>query len=705
MKINHLLKILCMLLNIFFYSIMHSKNNDQSICIAIDQTTINDESHKHQQSLYTSSTIHPASDNYSNKDYEQLFIQAIVSEIACQEAFHMTLAQKKQMKRLSYDNFVSSLLQRQDLSNESVMKLWKEYKNKRVWNLNNEKEDNEAKITKALKKREQKRKKEELEQKQQKQQLNQRKQRYDGIVLYNMDYQSLFDQQRKTALHQTKATNYAQYEQNYSFDSQTTGMLQAQGIHHQKFQSLSGTIFQHQLFCEAADCYKKTAKIIFQHAVKHSLLAPSIVQLAQASFESTKLEIFDLSIQLNNLADLLAETSLSVCKGVIESTCNLVDMGMHPIRTVQQIGTLLVPVLRTLGGALNAYDHESSVYVQHLQVAQQAFGSDIQIFNQMCKLCKQECAQWYQNSSKQEKVQALSRCLGDLVLQPKLIGMTSKACGNILLEVKKVELVEKIVELTEELNFSFSKAQEVVFATEEGLELLPTSMKDFEIAATNFIESEHQQIINALEPCPLKLSEPEAFAKGQSLIDQIQSIMGTEIIDIKKLADAKKMITVNFEELLQNMLIDIEHIFIPEIKFRWNYDSILDVRFLKDFGLAGWHYGYLKEFEKAGLIKVLKTVVKNDCVYAEFLLPYSKSVIKKTFYPEHWSKMDVIETIKHAVSNPYKIITKENSSLLHKTLYSRLENGTEMISYLGRDFIDEVWNIKSSFIAKDWILK
>ena len=118
--------------------------------------------------------------------------------------------------------------------------------------------------------------------------------------------------------------------------------------------------------------------------------------------------------------------------------------------------------------------------------------------------------------------------------------MTSKACGNILLEAKKVELVGKIVELPEELDFGFSKAQEVVFATEEGLELLPMSMKDFEIAVTNFIDSQHQQIINALEPCPLKLSEPEAFARGQNLIDQIQSIMGNDIIDIKKLADEKK---------------------------------------------------------------------------------------------------------------------------------------------------------------------
>ena len=67
--------------------------------------------------------------------------------------------------------------------------------------------------------------------------------------------------------------------------------------------------------------------------------------------------------------------------------------------------------------------------------------------------------------------------------------------------------------------------------------------------------------------------------------------------------------------------------------------------------------------------------------------------------------MDVIETIKHAVSNPYKIITKEDSFLLHKTLYSRLANGIEMISYLGRDSVNEVWSIKSSFIAKDWILK
>ncbi|MBI2344746.1 hypothetical protein HYV10_01585, partial [Candidatus Dependentiae bacterium] len=115
---------------------------------------------------------------------------------------------------------------------------------------------------------------------------------------------------------------------------------------------------------------------------------------------------------------------------------------------------------------------------------------------------------------------------------------------------------------------------------------------------------------------------------------------------------------------------------------------------------------YLKEFENIGLLKVLKKVVKNDCVYTEFLLPYSKTPIKKTFYPEYWSKMDIIDVIKKAVSNPYKIEFKGDfNSCLNKKLYSRFENGIEMISYLRRESIGHAWDIKSSFISKDWILQ
>lgn len=45
------------------------------------------------------------------------------------------------------------------------------------------------------------------------------------------------------------------------------------------------------------------------------------------------------------------------------------------------------------------------------------------------------------------------------------------------------------------------------------------------------------------------------------------------------------------------------------------------------------------------------------------------------------------------------------NSCLAKTLYSRLDNGIEMVSYLRRDSIEHIWDIKSSFVSKDWILK
>lgn len=58
----------------------------------------------------------------TDKEYVQMFQQAIVGEIVCRQIFHMSIAQKEHMKRLSYDDFVKALLLRNDLSEQKIGK-------------------------------------------------------------------------------------------------------------------------------------------------------------------------------------------------------------------------------------------------------------------------------------------------------------------------------------------------------------------------------------------------------------------------------------------------------------------------------------------------------------------------------------------------------------------------------------------------------
>lgn len=50
-------------------------------------------------------------------------------------------------------------------------------------------------------------------------------------------------------------------------------MLIAQSIDMQQFQNVSGTRFQHQLYDEIAECYKKVAKVLLEQHIKNSLFA------------------------------------------------------------------------------------------------------------------------------------------------------------------------------------------------------------------------------------------------------------------------------------------------------------------------------------------------------------------------------------------------------------------------------------------------
>lgn len=637
------LKILCFTTSIFSY--LYSQNDkhdvDQSVYFSMDSSAVHNVKQKPEQGVYVSSATNSLYHDLSDQEYQNLVMHAVRSEMVCRQIFHMSLAQKEQMKRLSYDDFVTDLLARNDLSDQAIVALWNEYKKKRVWNRNNEKQDNEIKIKESLKKRELKREQKVLQEKNYQLKLHQHKQRHDSIVLHDMNDLSPFQKDRKEALLKTKANGYATYEQNYHVDAQTTALLAIHGIDHQHCQSLSGTVFQHQLFQEAAACYKKAAKIMFDHAVKNSLIAPYVLQLAQTSFESTKVEIFDLSMQLNDLAELLAETSLSVFKAVVESTCNLIDMVWNYKQTAKQISQLLVSVLQTLGGALNAYDYQSSLHVQHIQAVEQAFGADICAFNQLCDLSKKEFAYWYQISSGQEKVQALSRCVADLMLQPKLIGMAGKACAGILSKALNLKSLEAITALSEELNFAECLAQgvEQQLATTVG-EVMP----EIEQSLTSLMETEVSILKHGINFT--------GITEISALIEEFHKIKGvvpsSDRLLIRQVDNALRRISKKIDRTsIENLTKLYAQKKIEETTVYAALDHFCNAELglirCKDTGdmilnISGGHlYGACEAIERAGFVKIQKIVTLPSGALNYFMEDvFTGRILNKTIFPKSW---------------------------------------------------------------------
>lgn len=628
----------------------------------------------------------------------------------CFAWYHMSSAEKINMMSLRYEKFLNRLLADESLSGKAVLELWKEYKNKKKYT-GREKQEKFAPISAALKKREKKQQQEALSllqkeiERQKKMAVQELKNHefkqlekiYNQVPFVVPHYVSPYQQEREMALQKTKEQDYKQHQEHYELDPQTAGMLMAQGIDHKPHQRLSGTVLQHQLFKEIMNSYKKVAKACFDVGLRNSEIGYLAVAFGHAGFVATGLEIFPEALRLADLADFLAETSVSVCKGFVGSMCNFVEMYiLHPRETAKQFAKMLVPMLQTIGGALNAYDTDCVTPVYNRKSSQQAFDKDLQKFNQMCVSLKHEFAK----KSFQDKVQAISEFAFDGIFHPMFLSAAGKACLGVVGRVGDLGAIESFGSMVEEFG-AFEEIIQGVYPEQK----LATTVGEIEEFFINMMEADSNVARANVTNSIFNLSESAAFVKRLEIVNELECIMESVLSDVKRLVQEYSKFFVEFEGLGQNISMDVNHLFIPEIKFRWSYDALKNIRTCDEFGLAGWHYGCLEQFERAGFMKVVRKVIKNDCAYVECSWDYGKTLIKKTLYPECWSEEKVISSVKQAVRDPYKIISKGDSKVcLEKTLCSRLENEIKIITYLKREAINQEWCVKSSFISKDWIL-
>lgn len=436
--------------------------------------------------------------------------------------------------------------------------------------------------------------------------------------LVNMSNQSSEHlQSRVQALERTKQDGYKERVQTHLLDVQTQGMLQAHGIHHKQFQDVSGTIFQHQLFNEIATCYKKIAKIAFDYQIRNSLFVPAILDLGNVAFDVTKQQVFSFAMQLNDLADFMAESSLSCCKGVIGSACNFIDMYvLHPGQTAQQLTNIMVSVLHTVGAALHAMDNSPS-YAQQLQSMQKAFDNDIQKFTQMCELSRQAYAQWYQHTSLQKKFETSSKCITDLILHPYLLGKASNALCKIISQSHGCRYIENLGSLAEELG-AVEFMQDVAQVRNPEQALI-TTVGELEESMVSLFESESSKIVESaakLTPkstMTLKDLLKRLHAKGASYNDpQFQKevllhfneqFCKKELLhNCQKAQELYEVVSVVEDGITKTLTCDLEHILTCNLKFKLNKSTgLIEGR------VKGGHYGRVFESLKANnVIQVIE---------------------------------------------------------------------------------------------------
>jgi len=479
-----------------------------------------------------------------------------MQEQATQAKYAMSFACKQQLLSLSYADFLKKVTSQESLSDEQILMLWNEFKDKRCWNYGNEKTDYENKLkeflgdrkVKRLRQQQIKDAQERLLQQQQAQSLTQRQKPYVDIELL-FAKESSFYAKRTQALAQTAQEGYQKYEASHAVDAQTAGMLEAHGIDSKQFQSLSGTVFQHQLFKECADHYKKAAKALFEHGLRNSGMVGHIVEITNIAFASTQQEACALAVTLSDIAEILADTSLSLCKGLIEYGCNTIDM----LRNPQQLAGALVRGIQFIGGALSVYDQQGSVGFTNMQACRQLFADDVVLFNQMCEISKKHYVEWYQASSGQEKIQEVTKLVADFTITPWLVSKIMKVVGAVLCEAQNAVKFGRVIELAEELGLGFQEAQELLYATQEGLPQIPTTVLEVETAITSLIESE-----------------------GLFIELQSESILvHEEITNVQKISEKIEYVnkeissySVNAQDALQRKLRALENIMNDVVKVR-----------------------------------------------------------------------------------------------------------------------------------------
>ena len=67
-------------------------------------------------------------------------------------------------------------------------------------------------------------------------------------------------------------------------------------------------------------------------------------------------------------------------------------------------------------------------------------------------------------------------------------------------------------------------------------------------------------------------------------------------------------------------------------------------------GISGFHHDFMGAVEKSGLMKFVRTAEKNGCYMADIIVD-GKHIPGKTFFPQHWSREQVIEKIYEAYAD------------------------------------------------------
>lgn len=294
------------------------------------------------------------------------------------------------------------------------------------------------------------------------------------------------------AFEQTKNEQFRQYEKSYILTDQAQGYLIAQGLSPSDYQYLKGTTLQHEL--EHQLCY-----IFEQAAYRQNKLSYSSNLLKQAVYCADAAHVTNSS-ELVRLTSLLEDVSydylslhddvneydlkfwIAFGKGVVCSAEKTIEMVLHPLKTAESLGKIIVEIKNMLPVSGNScpcvFDHNGIQFDEtRLQNSAQKIDA---VCNGLVSL-KREIISWMQNSSMEQKVENIGEIVADCVIPDIVLTKVGQCIGALAAQAKTLRTMEAAGVLLEEewglqkllqLGIQQDEVAELLMQTEIGSELV-----------------------------------------------------------------------------------------------------------------------------------------------------------------------------------------------------------------------------------------
>lgn len=543
--------------------------------------------------------------------------QAAQDDFACRKQFQMGLCTFLNLMSSSHAEFLSKIIQNTYLSEQTIQKLFTEYKKGCYRQKSSKMQWLEKEINHEIQKR---------------QKITEAKSKPPSKP------QLVVQPIAPPAAQPVEQQNL----QSHTMSAQAQALLQLHNIDQSKFQNITVTPEQHALTLQVIDHYEALADLVFYQHAHQSALIPELVQINDLGFQAIQEKAFMLASACNNLVSEGIAIAKSIYRGFAQGVQNNFEFALHPIQALQDLTHMGCMVLHHINHRLEIISNNATAPFLENKY-RSLWSHDKAAIAAVAAYTKNSTSHWVYDTSMHQKIENLSQLGTELFAAPWL---AAKACSKIK------NFTQVLTRFAPEI-----KAEQKIATTIGEIEI---SAAQKEQSIMQFFESEAASAFNARHGFTLMPFEEVTTLAAQyqgkipvamkELVESLKHHVETKLKCANIVIDPKirkefEVITTELQGNKINLHMDLDHIFNYGYEITEGGNSMFNrVR------LFGGHYsGSITRLEKTGLITVIEEKqLSNGCTWYNIKDNLTSQTHTKTEFPKSWNEKKVIENILEA---------------------------------------------------------